>query len=148
MTLLDWILVVVLVGIALSGFWKGAVRIVFGVGGVILGLWLASVASADIAARLVLYVGIDWIASVLAWVIPVLTVVGLCVLSGWGVEKTIEAMHLKWLNRLLGAGIAGVAGLVIMLFLIATGVRLSPGFADLCSQSLLLPRLLEMLGSL
>ena len=29
MTLIDWVLVIVWAGIALSGFWKGAVRIVF-----------------------------------------------------------------------------------------------------------------------
>ena len=38
MTFLDWVLVVVWAGITLGGFFKGAIRIVFGLGGVALGI--------------------------------------------------------------------------------------------------------------
>ena len=46
MTPLDWVLVVVWLGLTLGGFWKGAVRIIFGGGGLAAGLWLAVVAGA------------------------------------------------------------------------------------------------------
>ena len=52
MTVLDWALLVVWLGITLSGFWKGAVRIVFGIGGSIAGLWLALALGGDAAALL------------------------------------------------------------------------------------------------
>ena len=47
MTVLDWGLLIVWLGVALCGFWKGAVRIVFGLGGAIAGIWFAAVAGAD-----------------------------------------------------------------------------------------------------
>ncbi|MCP4899213.1 MAG: CvpA family protein [bacterium] len=147
MTLIDWILVVLWAGIALSGFWKGAVRIVFGVGGLIAGIWLASVAGSDVAARLEPSVGVEWIAVGLGWFLPVLLCVGVCLLAGWGVERTLEALHLKWLNRLLGAVIAGAAGLILLLCLIIAGMQLSPDLAELCAESYLIPRLLDMLSA-
>ena len=47
MIFLDWVLLVLWLGITLSGFWKGAVRIVFGIGGFVVGLWLALVAGSQ-----------------------------------------------------------------------------------------------------
>ena len=65
MTLLDWVLVVVWLGVTLGGFWEGAVRLVFGGGGLIVGVWLAVAAGGDVAAALLEVVGVDWIAAVL-----------------------------------------------------------------------------------
>lgn len=148
MTLIDWVLVVVWAGIALSGFWKGAVRIVFGVGGAFTGLWLATATGGDIAARLEGPIGIGWLAVVLGWAIPLLLCIVLCVLAGWGVERTLEALHLKWLNRLLGAAIAAVAGVLLLLGVVVVGVKVSPALADLCAESYLISRLLELFGSI
>ena len=47
MTVVDWVLVVVWLGLALGGFWKGAVRLIFGGGGLAAGVWLAVVSGAD-----------------------------------------------------------------------------------------------------
>ncbi len=147
MMILDWILVVLFAGIALSGFWKGAVRIVFGIGGAVSGLWLAATAGGDLAARLEPTVGIGWLALAFGWIIPIALCVAVCLFAGWGVERTLEALHLKWLNRLLGAVVAGGVGLFLLLCLIIAGVQLSPALAELCSQSYLIPRLLDLLSA-
>ena len=41
--------------------------------------------------------------------LPVVVVSGLCLLAGWGMEKTLEALKLGCLNRLLGALLVGTA---------------------------------------
>ena len=46
MTVVDWVLIVVWLGLTLGGFWKGAVRMIFGGGGLAVGLWLAVIAGA------------------------------------------------------------------------------------------------------
>ncbi len=70
MTILDWVLVVVWAGITLGGFFKGAVRLVFTFGGLILGLWLSVVVGPDLAGVLADSVNNEWLAVALAYSIP------------------------------------------------------------------------------
>jgi membrane protein required for colicin V production len=144
MTPLDWVLVVLWGGIALSGFWKGAVRLVFGVGGLILGLWLAVAVGADLGISMSAKVAPHWVATLLGYVLPVLAAVALFGLAGWGIERTLKAMRLGWLNRLLGAGLAGCVGAVLLGFLLVLSLGISPEWAEMCRRSLLFPYLVEI----
>ena len=146
MTVLDWVLVAVWLGIALSGFWKGAASIVFGIGGLGAGLWLAVLAGADVAASLTRVVEVGWIAQVLGRVLPVVVVSLLSLAAGWGLEKTLEAMRLGWLNRVLGAGLAAVAAAVLLTLLVVTAARISPAWRDLCHRSVIPPVMLGWVG--
>jgi len=132
---LDWVLLAVWMGLALSGFWKGAVRIVFGVGGFLAGVSLAVVAGPDLALRLHGFMGTQWLAEGLARLVPVLLCVALGFLAGWGFERTLRAMHLGWLNRLAGAALTGVAGALLLGVVLLTGSRVSPAWAETCARS-------------
>lgn len=146
MTLLDWAILVVWLGVTLGGFWKGAVRLVFGGGGLIVGLWLAIAAGGDAAAALEAVVGVDWLAAVLGRLLLVVGCVLVGLAAGWGIERTLKALHLGWLNRLSGAVLAGVVGALLLSLLMVTAIGLSPTFKDLAAESLLAPRLMEFLG--
>lgn len=146
MTLLDWALLVVWLGVTLGGFWKGAVRLVFGGGGLIVGLWLAVVVGSDAAATLQPVVGIGWIAEVLGRLLPLVGCVLVGLVAGWGIERTLEALHLGWLNRLCGAGLAAAAGLLLLSLFLVTAIRMSPTFEEVAGRSLLAPHLTRMLG--
>lgn len=146
MTLLDWALLVVWLGVTLSGFWKGAVRLVFGGGGLIVGLWLAVAVGSDAAATLEPVIGVEWIAAVLGRLLPLVGCVLVGLVAGWGIERTLQALHLGWLNRLCGAGLAGTAGLLLLSVFLVTAIRLSPAFEEVAARSLLAPHLTRMLG--
>jgi uncharacterized membrane protein required for colicin V production len=146
MTILDWVLVVVWAGITLGGFFKGAIRIVFGLGGVVLGLWLSVIAGPDLAVSLTGLVNSEWLTLGLAYLLPLVVVALLCLLAGWGMEKTLEALKLGCLNRLLGAGLAGAAAAVVLAVLLVTAVRLSPELAAIEERSVLLARVQTALG--
>jgi len=141
MTFLDWVMLVVWLGIALSGFWKGAIRIVFGLGGVLAGLWLAVVVGPEAEVLLDSVIGVDWVSAALARLLPVVVCLALCLVAGWGIEKTVAALHLGWLNRLTGAALAGAVGLMLLAVLVGTAARLSPQWEDWSSGSLFVPRL-------
>jgi len=145
MTLLDWALLLVWLGVAMAGFWKGAVRIVFTLGGLGTGVWLALVAGADLAAVIQPHVPAAWIANVAGYTIPVLLTASICFLAGWGIESTLTALHLRWLNRLAGAVLAGCAAAFLLALLVVSGTRFSPAWRDLCADSLLLPYLMRLL---
>ena len=143
MTVLDWALVVVWVGVTLAGFWRGAVRLVLGIGGGVAGLWLAVVAGEDIAVQLHTVIGPGWLAAVLGRLVPIVLCTLLAWAAGWGLEHTLQALHLGWLNRLLGATLAGAAGALLLAMLIVTASRFSPGAAAVCRDSKLTPWLVK-----
>lgn len=144
MTVLDWVLVVIWGGVALGGFWKGAVRVVFGIGGLAVGIWLAIAVGADIALALEPHVAPEWLAAALGRVLPLLLAVLLFTAAGWGIERTMKALHLGWANHLLGAVLAGVVGGVLIGALLVLSLGISPAWADLCRQSLLFPYFVEL----
>jgi uncharacterized membrane protein required for colicin V production len=146
MSFLDWILLLVWLGVTLSGFWEGAVRLVFGGGGLIAGLWLAIAVGGDAAAALEPVLAVAWLAAVLGRVLPLLGCVLVALAAGWGIERTLKALHLKWLNRLGGAMLAGVVAAALLGLFLVTAMRLSPAWNEWCGESVLAPRLVRLWG--
>ncbi len=144
MTILDWVLVVVWVGVSLSGFWKGAVKLVFGLGGLAVGLWLAFAIGDDLALRLEGSVPQAWIAATLGALLPILAAVILFAAAGWGIDRTLKALKLGWANRLAGAVLAGVTGGVLMGFLLVLSFGISPEWAEMCRESMLVPYFVDL----
>jgi uncharacterized membrane protein required for colicin V production len=146
MTALDWVLVAVWAGITLAGFFKGAIRIVFGLGGFALGVWLAMVTGPELVPLVADAVPPTWLAVAIAHVLPWLVVTVLCAVAGWGMEKTLEALKLGCLNRLLGAAIAGAAAAVVLALLLLTAVQLSPPLAAVGRRSVVLEQVRDVVG--
>lgn len=146
MTILDIVLVIVWAGITLGGFFKGAIRIVFGLGGVALGIWLSVVVGPDLAVSLTGLVNSEWLTLVMAYLLPLVVVSLLCLLAGWGMEKSLEALKLGCLNRFLGAALAGAAAATVLAMLLVTAVRLSPELAAMEERSVLLARVQAAMG--
>ena len=146
MTILDILLVIVWAGITLGGFFKGAIRIVFGLGGVALGIWLSVVVGPDLAVSLTGLVNSEWLTLIMAYLLPLVVVALLCLLAGWGMEKTLEALKLGCVNRFLGAVLAGAAAAAVLAMLLVTAVRLSPELASMEERSVLLARVQVAMG--
>jgi uncharacterized membrane protein required for colicin V production len=146
MTILDWVLVVVWAGITMGGFFKGAVKIVFSFGGLVLGLWLSVVVGPELTNVMAGFVSSYWLAVALAYTIPVVIVSGLCLLAGWGMEKSLEGLKLGCVNRLFGAALAGFAAAAVLAVLLVTAVRLSPEIAELQKRSVLLAKAQSAIG--
>ncbi len=147
MTWLDAVLGVVWLGATLSGFWKGAVRLVFSLGGLVGGLWLASVIGPDLVGRLEPAVGVEPVALALAYLIPIVVCLLLAFVAGWGLERTCEALRLGWLNRLGGAALAGLAAAVLLGVLVTAAAGVSPEFAEVAAGSTVAGFLLRLLSS-
>jgi hypothetical protein len=128
MTVVDWVLIVV-------WLWKGAVRIIFGGGGLAAGLWLAVVAGADAQAALEGVIGISWLAAILGRILLVVLCTGLALLAGWGIEHTLKALHLGWVNRLLGAVLTGLVAAFLLGLVVIVAIQFSPELARHCRES-------------
>lgn len=144
MSVLDWVLIILWSGLALGGFWKGAVRIIFGGGGLLAGIWLALIAGANAQAALEGLIPISWLAAVLGRVLLVLLCTGLSLLAGWGIEHTLTAMHLGWLNRLFGAALAGLVAAAFLGMVVIIAIQFSPELAEICRESVVAGYLLKL----
>ena len=144
MTVVDWVLIIVWLGLALGGFWKGAVRMIFGGGGLAAGVWLAVIAGADAQAAMEGVLAIPWLAAVLGRVLLVVLCAGLALIAGWGIEHTLNALHLGWVNRLLGAALAGLVAAFLLGLLVIVAIQFSPELARLCRESQVAQYLLWM----
>ena len=60
---------------------------------------------------------------------------GLALLAGWGIERTLTALHLGWLNRLLGAGLAATVAALLLGLVVVVAIQFSPELARLCNES-------------
>ena len=74
MTVLDWAILLLCLGVTLSGFWDRAVRLVFGGRGAIAGVWLALSVGGEAARGIQPVIGVHWLAAVLG---PMLVLFGL-----------------------------------------------------------------------
>jgi hypothetical protein len=72
--------------------------------------------------------------------LPVVVASSLCLLAGWGMEKTLESLKLGCLNRLLGAALAGTAAAILLAVLLVSAVRISPEVAEIEQRSVLLAK--------
>jgi len=143
MTILDWTIIIVWAGFTLSGFWKGAVRIVFGIGGLFVGVWMALALGESLEIWLFDMINIDWLAALLGRIIPVISCVMIFLISGWGLDRTLRALHLGFLNRTLGALVAGCVGALLLGIFLITASEVSADFAAVSKNSTLAPLLIE-----
>jgi len=120
MTLLDWVLLIVWLGLTLGGFWKGAVRLIFGGGGLVAGLWLAVVAGDDAQAALEGVMGTPWLSAVLGRLLLILLCGGLALLA------------------------AGAVAAILLGFVVVVAIQFSPELAALCRESQVAQYLLWM----
>jgi uncharacterized membrane protein required for colicin V production len=107
----------------------------------VAGIWLAAMAGADAQALVAGVIGVDWMAAVLARLGLVLTCLLLCLIAGWGIERTLEGLHMGWLNRMAGALLAGVVGIILLSLVVGVADRLAPQWDDWTEQSLLTDQL-------
>jgi len=142
MSVLDWVLIILWIGLTLGGFWKGAVRLIFGGGGLLAGLWLAIIAGADAQSALEGVFGVGWVAAVLGRLLLVVLCTGLSLLAGWGIEHTLTSLKLGWVNRLFGAVLAGGIAAAFLGMVVVVAIQFSPELADLCRESVVAQYLL------
>lgn len=119
----DWFLVVVVVLSGLMAFRRGIIRVLFSIGGLIVGILLASWNYLGLAGWMQRWVSSVRAAEVMAFVGIVLGVAIVVGIVGAMLRKTVAAVGLGFLDRLLGGAFGlvrgGLIGVAVMLGLAA-----------------------------
>ena len=107
----------------ISGFFKGILREVFSLGGVIVGILLALMFSPALKDQLIQWIPVESAAYAAAFVIIFILVAVLAELLTRVLTKVLKFAKLNFANRLLGAGFGLLRGVVIGVIL-AMGVSM------------------------
>src|SRR4030042_3675433 len=111
MNWLDIVIIIVVVSLGIAGLRQGLIRTVFGIAGLIGGIFLAGRYYDELAARL-FPAGATW-ANIAAYAIILLATLIVAGVVGALVAKVVHFAALGWLDRLIGCILGVVIGGVL-----------------------------------
>ena len=113
MNVLDIIILVIGIFLVIKGVFRGFIREIASLAGIVLGIWLGIRFLPDMSAFLKTVLPPNAFLQVISFAVIFLAVLILCNLLGWGMKMLFKKTLLGWLDRSLGAGLAIMKGIII-----------------------------------
>jgi membrane protein required for colicin V production len=126
MTVVDWTVVIIMLAAVIAGMAQGFFRSVCSLGGLILGLGIASWNYGRIAALLLPVVRIPAVANTIAFLLIALLVMLAIGLIGNLLAKAFKMIGLGWLDKIAGAIFGFFQGVVLVMVFILVIVAFFP----------------------
>ena len=116
MNLLDYIIIAIFFYLILKGLFRGFIRELCLLSGVILGLWLANHFHERIANLLNSYIPFfdSFYLSLIGFLAILAPVMIIFNIIGWILKLVFKKLFLGWIDRLFGSGLAVIKGIVII----------------------------------
>jgi membrane protein required for colicin V production len=135
MNWLDIVIIVVIVLLGIAGLRQGMIRTVFGIAGLIGGIFLAGRYYDELAARL-FPSGAIW-GNIAAYAIILLATLLVAGVIGWLLAKLVNFAALGWLDRVMGFILGVVIGGLLCAAILAIAVKFYPGMEATINQSVI-----------
>jgi membrane protein required for colicin V production len=135
MNWLTIVIIVVIVGLGIAGLRQGLIRTVFGIAGLIGGIFLAGRYYDELAARL-FPSGAMW-GNIAAYAIILIATLVVAGVIGWLLAKLVNFAALGWLDKLVGGILGVVIGGLLCAAILAIAVKYYPGMATTVDQSVI-----------
>jgi membrane protein required for colicin V production len=126
MTLVDWAVVIIMVGAVIAGMAQGFFRSICSLGGLVLGLAVAAWNYGRLAAIFQPLVRIPAVASTIAFLLIALLVMAVIALIGNLLAKAFKVIGLGWLDGIAGAVFGFFQGVVLVVVFILVIVAFFP----------------------
>jgi membrane protein required for colicin V production len=139
MNILDIIIIAAIVFFLIRGIFRGIVREIGSLAGVVLGIWLANAYHPQLANLLKGLIPPGNYLPIIAFALIFLVVLVVCNLLGWVFKKFFQKIFLGWVDRILGACLALLKGIVLSYLIIVLVTFLAPQGSPLVTQSRLAP---------
>ncbi|MBU0734690.1 MAG: CvpA family protein [Proteobacteria bacterium] len=139
MNLLDMIITACMVFLIVRGIFRGFVREVGSLAGVILGIWFGSVYQPQMTRFLEPLLPAGKLLPLISFASVFLIVLVSCNVAGWLLQMLIKKVLLGWADRTLGAGLAVFKGVIITYFAIVLLTFFVPSKAKFIADSKLAP---------
>jgi len=135
MNWLDIVIIVVIVLLGIAGLRQGMIRTVFGIAGLIGGIFLAGRYYDELAA-LLFPSGATW-ANIAAYAIIAIATLVVAGVIGWLLAKLVNFAALGWLDRVMGFILGVVIGGLLCAAILAIVVKYYPGMEATINQSII-----------
>jgi membrane protein required for colicin V production len=135
---MNWLDIVIIVVVALLGFAglrQGMIRTVFGIAGLIGGIFLAGRYHDELAA-LLFPSGAIW-SNIAAYAIIAIATLVVAGVIGWLLAKLVNFVALGWLDKLVGSILGVVIGCLLCAAILAIVVKYYPGMDATINQSVI-----------
>ncbi|MCJ7669749.1 MAG: CvpA family protein [Dehalococcoidia bacterium] len=135
MNWLDIVIIIVIVLLGIAGLRQGMIRTVFGIAGLIGGIFLAGRYYDELAA-LLFPSGATW-ANIAAYAIIAIATLVVAGVIGWLLAKLVNFAALGWLDRVMGFILGVVIGGLLCAAILAIVVKYYPGMEATINQSII-----------
>ena len=135
MNWLDIVIIVVVALLGLVGLRQGMIRTVFGIAGLIGGIFLAGRYHDELAA-LLFPSGAAW-SNIAAYAIIAIATLVVAGVIGWLIAKLVSFVALGWLDKLVGCVLGVVIGCLLFAAIMAIVVKYYPGMEATINQSVI-----------
>jgi membrane protein required for colicin V production len=135
MNWLDIVVIIVVVSLGIAGLRQGLIRTVFGIAGLIGGIFLAGRYYDELAARLFPSAAI-W-GNIAAYAIIAIATLVVAGVIGWLLAKLVNFAALGWLDKLVGCILGVVIGGLLCAAILAIAVKFYPGMEATIDQSVI-----------
>jgi membrane protein required for colicin V production len=135
MNWLDIVIIIVVVSLGIAGLRQGLIRTVFGIAGLIGGIFLAGRYYDELAARLFPSAAI-W-GNIAAYAIIAIATLVVAGVIGWLLAKLVNFAALGWLDKLVGCILGVVIGGLLCAAILAIAVKFYPGMEATIDQSVI-----------
>ena len=139
MNLLDIIIIAIISFLVLKGIFRGFIREIASLVGIILGIWLANHFQPQMTNYLRSYLSSTPFLSLVSFGVIFAAIIISCNLLGWLLHRLIKKALLGGFDRTLGAGFALLKGIIIIYLLIVLLTFFLPTKTPLIAQSKLAP---------
>ncbi|HDZ89448.1 MAG TPA: CvpA family protein [Deltaproteobacteria bacterium] len=148
MSILDVIIIACMVFLMVRGLFRGFIREVGSLAGVILGIWLGSLLQPSLTDLLDAYLPWGKFLPLISFALIFALVLVLCNVAGWFLNKVIKKIFLGWADRALGAGLAVLKGIIITYFAIVLLTFFVPSKSRIIADSKLAPFIINSYQSM
>lgn len=148
MNLLDYIIIIMMVFLIVKGLFRGFIREIASLIGIILGIWLGKLFEPSMTNLLRSYLPSSQYLPLLSFaVLFAATLISFNIL-GWAIKLLFKKIFLGWLDRSLGVGLAVIKGVVITYLAIVMLTFFLPMGTPLIAGSKLAPWIIRSYQSI
>ena len=144
MNLLDLFIIATLIFLVIRGIFRGFIKEICSIAGIILGIWLASAYQPQVTDYLKQHLPYlrstkFFILQLASFALVFAIVVMACNFAGWGLQTLLKKASLGWTDRFLGAFLAVLKGIIITYLIIVLLTFFLPSKTPLIAKSRVAP---------
>lgn len=139
MNILDYIIIAFLLYLLVRGIFRGFIREIFSLAGVVLGLWLGNLFQAWLTGIIRPYLPLPQFLPVVSFILLFFAILVICNILGWSISLWLRKGPMTWPDMTSGALLALVKGVVLTYLAIIIMTFYLPAKTPLIADSTLAP---------